>query len=444
VIAAAAPLSPVVEVEEQVYTYEDAGNGAGPLWCYGSTCIVRHGDDVFASGLETLKGVEPLNNVRWLLFQRTGNVWKRVAADEKDRTREPCPLAIFEDGRLFLSVNPSLAAESKNGPASPQVLQFTASDTLVAPRVLKPQWAGTPAFTEHSYRGLCVDATNRELLLVNILGHEAQYYSFLDRKGQWSQLGKITFPIGDYEKPEPIRLCYPELALRNRSAHFLAVSDILEPVKAWRDYKLVLNQGKTWDYDFRRLFYTWSGDIRQVPFEEPIEISSREKTAGHISNLDIWLDPLYKPHLLWLETSVDARLREKFFPGVPLTTQLEHCVVSGGKVVQRSTLAVGGEGASSEIPGHARLHSTPDGRLFVIYHVGGADRSGKAISENRILEIFFDGRHGDPVRVALQHPFTNFFTATERGGSPPSKFIDLLGTAEGRPGISYARIRLER
>jgi len=63
-------LVPVVELEEDVYRYEPADNGAGPMWCSGSTCLVRIGDDVFASGLETLKDGKPLNNCRWTLFQR--------------------------------------------------------------------------------------------------------------------------------------------------------------------------------------------------------------------------------------------------------------------------------------------------------------------------------------------------------------------------------------
>ena len=50
----ASTLKPVVEAEEEVYTYTDANNGAGPLWCAGSTCLVRSGREVFASGLETL------------------------------------------------------------------------------------------------------------------------------------------------------------------------------------------------------------------------------------------------------------------------------------------------------------------------------------------------------------------------------------------------------
>jgi hypothetical protein len=64
-------IRPVVEIEEDVYSYEPADNGAGPLWCQGSTCLVRIGDDLFASGLETIKGVKPLNNCRWMLFHRS-------------------------------------------------------------------------------------------------------------------------------------------------------------------------------------------------------------------------------------------------------------------------------------------------------------------------------------------------------------------------------------
>ena len=41
-------LQPVVEAEEDIYSYTNANNGAGPLWCHGSTCLVRIGDDVFA------------------------------------------------------------------------------------------------------------------------------------------------------------------------------------------------------------------------------------------------------------------------------------------------------------------------------------------------------------------------------------------------------------
>ena len=64
----APPIVPVVEAEYPVYHLDDPGNGAGPLWCLGSTCLARRGADVFASGLELIPNQRPLNNVRWTLF----------------------------------------------------------------------------------------------------------------------------------------------------------------------------------------------------------------------------------------------------------------------------------------------------------------------------------------------------------------------------------------
>ena len=43
-VRAGGHLLPVVEVEERVYDFEPAHNGAGPLWGNASTCIVRLGD----------------------------------------------------------------------------------------------------------------------------------------------------------------------------------------------------------------------------------------------------------------------------------------------------------------------------------------------------------------------------------------------------------------
>lgn len=53
-----------VEVEESAFRWSPADNGADPLWCYGSTCLARHGADVFMSGIETMANVRPLHNVR--------------------------------------------------------------------------------------------------------------------------------------------------------------------------------------------------------------------------------------------------------------------------------------------------------------------------------------------------------------------------------------------
>ena len=442
---AARPLSPTVESEELVYNYESANNGAGPMWCYGSTCMARIGKDLFASGIETLKDVKPLNNVRWMLFKQEKDGWKLQQADERGRTREPCPLGVFSDGRLFLSVNPTLAKPTDyNGPADPQVLEFSAAKPRAPFRTLHPKWDGKPAFTEHSYRGFAADGPNRELLLLNILGHKAQYWSFRGRDGKWSKCGKLDFPMGvEYEKPELIRLCYPEVALRDRAAHVLAVSDIIEPVKAWREYKLILHNGKKWDYDFRRLFYSWTPDITTAPFSKWIEIASREKTCGLIRNLDLWLDAKGRAHVLWLEQSIwDTRVRDKFFPDVPITWELKSAVIDKGTVGERVTILAAEEKQPGFVPQWGRFQATPDGRLFVFYCCNGNNEKGKRGQENRLVELLPDGGLGEAVRVPLQHPFTNFMTATERGGSPPSNELDALGTVAGKPGIWHARIRL--
>ncbi|MBI2297985.1 MAG: hypothetical protein HYU66_03375 [Armatimonadetes bacterium] len=435
---------PRVEGEEQVYTYSPANNGAGPLWCYGATCVVRHGDDVFAAGLETIAGAKPLNNCRWTLHHRGADGWRQVAADPVDRQREPCPLTLLRDGRLFLSTNPTLTApDTHRGPAEPRVLELDTAEPA-AWRTSLPRWSAEPRFTEHSYRTFAADGLGGELILFNVLGHEGYHWALRDRDGEWSHAGELIFPWGaDYEVPEAIRCCYPEIAMRGRAVHFLGISDIIEPVKAWREYKLVLHEGKTWDYEFRRLFYTWTPDVTREPFAPWLEVASREATCGRISNLDLWLDPTGRAHLLWLEQSVwDPRMRERFFPDTPITFELCHAAVADGKVIGRGTTAQGGEGISPERPGWARLHATPDGRLFVFYHVGGETTAGQPLSENRLAEIRTDGSIGGSVTVPLRHAFTSFMTATERGGSAPSEVLDVLGVAEGVEGIAYARIRV--
>ena len=440
----AAALQPVVEVEENVYTYESADNGAGPLWCSGSTCLVRSGTRVFASGLETLKGLKPLNNCRWLLFQRASDGWQLAQADPTGRTREPCPLIGFPDGSLLLSVNPTLTpSNTYAGPARPEILQFSAEDARAPGQRLLPVWDGNPAFAEHSYRSFAADGPAGELVLFQNIGYTHSEWTFRDRAGKWAAQGRLAWPPGnDYPKPEPIRVCYPDVALKNRAVHFCGVSDIIEPYPEWRAFKKQLT-GRDWDYDFRRLFYTWTPDITKDRFRDWIEIASRDKTCGWISPGDIFVAPDGAAHLVWTERALDERLRQKFFPEARQSHALNYAVVREGKVVSRRTLLAAEEGKSNEIPSAPRFQVTPDNRLFVIFYVQGTRGDGQAVSENRLLEMLPNGEPGAAVRIAFKQPFTSFFTATVRGGSPPAGTLDLLGQRAGSPvAISYARVRL--
>lgn len=258
-----------VEVEETVYRYEPADNGANPMWCHGNTCIVRFGDNVFASGLETIKDAKALNNTRWMLFRRDAKRWDLLMKDFKDRTREPCPVGISPDCRLFLSTNPSRTkVDAYNGPAEPQILQFSAQYPTEQYKTLSPVWRGNPKFTEHSYRSFAVDGLNKEFILFQNIGDTHVAWTFYDKNEKWNKQGVLAWPWGaDYSDPKPIRICYPAVQLKNRAVYFLGVSDIVEPNKVWKDYKYKLT-GRKWDYDFRRLFYTWSTDITTGKFKE--------------------------------------------------------------------------------------------------------------------------------------------------------------------------------
>ncbi len=434
-----------VEVEEKVYDYRDPQNGAGPLWCRGSTCLVRHGGRVIASGLEVVPGARPLNNCRWTLFERREDGWQQVRASVLNLTREPCPLALLQDGRLMLSAHPTLVPDQPQGPARPELMVFRAED-LEAPRLtVLPEWQGKPEFTEHSYRSLAADARRNELILfVHTTSPWAVAWTFLSDSGLWLARGELRWPWGaDYEKPQPIRVAYPNVLLRNRAVHFCGVSDIVEPNAAWRAFKKQLT-GRDWDYDFRRLFYTWSRDILTGQFADWVEVASREATCGWITPGDLWLDTDGLVHLVWSERAIDERLRERFFPQTRQSHAINYARLRQGEILLRRTLALAEEGVSEEIPSAPRFQITPAGRLYVIYYVGGRDPAGRAVSENRLLEVRRDGSPGPAVRVPLEHPLHNFFTATPRAGSPLSTTLDLLGAPADAPlTIRYARVVIE-
>ena len=67
----------------------------------------------------------------------------------------------------------------------------------------------------------------------------------------------------------------------------------------------------------------------------------------------------------------------------------------------------------------------------MFFYIAGADARGRSVSENRLLEILPGGSVGRPIRVPLKKPFTSFFTATVRAGSPPSQALELLRNTAG-------------
>ncbi len=432
-------VSPEVKIEEIAYRYTPANNGADPLWAYGSTVIARWQDDTLISGLETVPGAAPYNNVRCQVYRRGDDGWSLAWDGDDHLTREPCPAGVFQDGRLILSANPTLGdgPEPDGGPAQPTLLEFPIGDPTAPPEASLPVWRTDSPFNQHSYRGLAVDCAGQEALLLNINGYIGHDWAFRDAEGGWSAQGRLGFPY-DLATRQINRLCYPQVALANRQAYVMAISDIEEPVDEYRRHKM--EQGKNaFLYVFRRLYYTWTPDITTVSFSPWIELANREETAGSVHNEDIWMGADGAAHLLWIESPVEPQLRDRFFPDVALGVDLVHAVVREGEVVSREVLVHWQEGEPGERVQWARFHATCDGRLYVVYADYQMPTPGRL--ENRLLRLLPEGGASASALIPLEHPLARFVLAAERAGSVCSDGIDIVGSFEEGT-IRYARVSL--
>lgn len=418
-----------VITEETIATCEPPNNGSGPLWCYGAPLLTRTGTDVYASIMETGADVPPLCNTRPRLYRKRGTEgWQLVWAPPAFREREPCPLVTLGQGRLFLSVNTSVMPPGTYyGKCKPALLEFS-RNTLSTPKEHTPPFPQTATFTDHSYRGIAADSQRDEILLLHIDAQTSEYhYALRKHDGSWDPPGVLAFPI---------RACYPQVVLLNRVAHVLAIGDIVEPVEEWRRYKREKTQ-REWDYVFRRLFYTWTPHVPTEPFRPPLEIDNVDATGGHITNLDLWLDKQGVAHLLYLRQQTTPLLRERYFPNLPLRTSMEYCTVKDGRLVRKQTLMEGGEGLNTPHPRYGRFHS-PDGtRLLVVFAATEPDGTWF----NAVMPLL--PQRGEPTRIPLREPFTAFFTACERGGSRPTKTLDIFGVGVHSPNsLRYAALIL--
>ncbi|MCL6628788.1 MAG: hypothetical protein K6U00_04210, partial [Armatimonadetes bacterium] len=400
----------------------------------GAPLVFRRGNDVFISISETGEGVPPLCNTRWQLWRRNSKGWHLVNHEPDFVEREPCPLGGLSDGRIFLSVNPS---KSPSGTmygcdCEPHLLQFHAEHLNAPPKVLRPPWPDEAHFTEHSYRALAVDAQRQELLIVNTHSDDGSYFtSLLDASGTWHVGQRLRFPI---------RSCYPPVVLRDRAAHVLAISDIVEPNEEWRNLKYEILKSD-WDYVFRRLFYTFSPDITSQPFVDALEIDNVEDTAGMILPMDLYVDDNERVHLLYTRVSHQySFMRDRYFPDQPIITNLMYVTLEKEKVANRKAIINHVEGSTSLLSNWARFHPTPDGCLNVIAYGTWIDDNGTSKEGNFLINL---SRDKSPEPIALAYPMTRFFTNTPRGGSAPSEILDLYGTNSTNPLVlRYAKVVL--
>lgn len=105
-------------------------------------------------------------------------------------------------------------------------------------------------------------------------------------------------------------------------------------------------------------------------------------------------------------------------------------------------MLTGDEDRGDELPSWARFHATSKGRLYVLASTR-SQATGKDVAGIRLLELTSETDPPIETRVNLNHPFVNFMTATERGGTRPSNTIDVIGLTASEPNvIRYACIEL--
>ncbi len=420
--------------QEKIYSFEWKENGAGPLWCLGSSCIAEFDNRVFVSAWETFKDVLPLNCAFWSLYERSEDGWKVLYRD-KEKTREPAPICVLNDGKIFVSENPfMLELEGEGGVTLPGFSIFYPPDYSKIKKVLFYPCESV-VFNDHSYRNFSADRENSQMIIFQNKGYDRAYWVLLDENGNTIKNGKIYWPYGyDYAKPQRrIRLCYNNVQLKNRAVYIFGTSDILEPNPEWRRYKKELT-GRDWDYDFRRLFFTYTWDIQNEPFRYWFEISSREKTAGKTLNCDLFVDDNEFIHLLWFERSCDLRLRDKFFPNEPLTHSLRYAKLKGSRILEQKNILFFQE--NEETPSGilkidiiwAKFHITKQNQLHIFATISGLDKNNKKVAENWLFEMDSNGSIINRHHINFDNPFTFFHLASVRNGCAPSNRIHIYGS----------------
>ena len=219
----AEPLAAVVEVEDEVYRFEAANNGAGPMWCSGSTCLVRVQDRLFASGLETLPQFRrsTIAAGRFMsAMTRSGNCGTAIPPAAR---ASPAPWPLLPTGRCGCRANPTLTSPPQTaGPAQPQILRWRPQLDNRLPKKVLPGWEGTArvhgTFVSQPggrrRRGRADSVAERRLRACRMGLSRCQ--------GQWSAQGQLAWPWGgEYDQPQPIRICYPNVMLTQSSGAFL-------------------------------------------------------------------------------------------------------------------------------------------------------------------------------------------------------------------------------
>lgn len=413
-------------------------NGAGPTWCYGNSPVCRVGNRVFVTNSHVNEDRLPYNRTHLELYEKMdGGEWKLVYEDKGVFQREPCYPLYLGNNRLAVVANPTTRSYTKDEPSVfvpcvPSVYLFDISEGVKKIDTVTLTWDDPGyEFFDHSYRSSAVDMENGNMLFTNqyVINMEGCHcYTVVDPDFKPIRQGKL-----EYEE----RSCYQNIAMKGKEAYIFAIRDIHEPVKEWEQYKLE-KTGNTWDYDFRRIYLSYSPDIEKEDFRTPITVCHRDDTCGWFNNLDCTYDANGDVWFLAGCRSVAFDfMRDRFFPETPLEATLELYHLSKGELKETILLDRGSEEGGKKVNYGGTFHTAANGDVYLVWSKGV--KAGDSDVEGSTYLTRLDALQEAPVKLLDQA--TKPFGSKTRLGAVPSDTVDLYW--EGGPDkIMYASFDL--
>lgn len=410
-----------------------------PTHDYQASHLLRVGNRVFFSTAQRIPDrVEMCNKYPMLYEKRDGGEWTLVFSDENAYQMDAGHLLYAGGDRLLMTLNPPKDRYPKEQrtflvPCTPVVYLFDISDGVKLIEVREIPWNKPDhPFKSHAYRSSSVDVVNGDLFFTNIhYPEEKHVYSLTDTALQPIRSGDLVFPQ---------RGCYHNIAMKNGETYLFAMQDIIEPNEEWFRYKRQRydenNMG--FDYVFRTVYLNYSPDIAKEELRSSVVVCSMADTCGTVDNLDCRYaangDMIFMAH----ERNISADyIRDRFFPGVPMVSELCLYRLSGGEVKERVVIDRTEEGGEWNLSYNGFIHTAANGELYFVW------ARVKPVGKDLSAMAFFIKKIDDPQRPPckiLERTGTfsyRVFGNKANHGAQPDDRVELFWT-EGELDCMYA------
>lgn len=439
-------------------------NGAGPMWTYGNSCLLRVGDRVFFTTNYVQEDRAPQNNTCMVLYEKNGSApWRQVFCDEGRFQREPCQLLYLGDDRLALFTAPTRESYPPQTvtsvvPACPMVYVFDISgEVKKCGEIVLPWDEPDYPFRSHTYRGCARDALTGNLFfdcIYYLPGTDGFHcYSVLDDQFRPIRMSKLDFPE---------RGLYHNVVMHGGETYLFALTGVKEKNEEWAAYK---EQMGGFDWVFQKLYMKYTPDITRQEFGPAQVVCDVSATGGWVSNMDCCRagdDVLF----LTEERNIDeAYMRDRFLPDLPLRSELVLYRYRGGSCVGRVVVDAWDEGDGPRPLYAGVLHTAADGRVYVVWSRSsdkvesvyetdeaglrffrpGTKRAGEEANGTAAYLTPADSPQTPPVLLmrAGDAYYGKYYANKARLGAPAGNTVDLCWSDYDRA-LMYAKIDLPR